>query len=493
MTILRITLIILLAICVHSAQGQTNEKIIFDKNDSTEGYYLAITPESKQIKGVILLLTSFYPPETLLTETKLHSVASTNDLLTVVAPMKQKLYADSFAVDRINRLIKDVQRRYTPDSSRFALAGFGEAGNIALRYTELSHQFPTQFPVQPKAVFGIDTPVDLFGLWRWSESQIKKNYWPGAVGDAKFYIDIMTQENGTIYNNAERYKQLTPFWKDADSTGNEQYLKTVAVRLYYDTDIEWHLSNRRNSLYDTKLPDGSELINRLLLAGNDEAEFVASKKPGVKNDGSRHPATISIVDEVACIQWIKRSLNIFDAHTWIPPYTLSTPPGWGVERFALPPDFAPAMTYKGIEDIRFAPGWGDSTKLDYWSYAFLWWLEGAPQIDAAGLQRNLQLYYAGLVNRNVIGRKIPENRVVPTEAAIKKVKTVSGDLQTFSGSIRMLDYMTQRPMILNTVIHVKDCKTSNRVAVFIELSPRPVKHNIWEQMEKIANSFSCKQ
>jgi len=101
---------------------------------------------------VIVLLTSFYSAEALMTETKLHSVASTNDLLTVVAPMKQKLYADSFSIYRINRLIKDVQKRYAPDPLKFALAGYDEAGNIALRYTELSYQHPTQYPVQPNSL-----------------------------------------------------------------------------------------------------------------------------------------------------------------------------------------------------------------------------------------------------------------------------------------------------------------------------------------------------
>ena len=79
----------------------------------------------------------------------------------------------------------------------------------------------------------------------------------------------------------------------------------VPVRLYYDTDIEWQLKNRRNSFYDTKMADGSELINRLLLAGNNEAEFIASKQPGLRSNGMRHPNSISIVNEVECIHWIK--------------------------------------------------------------------------------------------------------------------------------------------------------------------------------------------
>src|SRR5215217_2367878 len=132
---------------------QTIEKITFDAQDSASGSYIAIPPASKQIKGVVVLLTSFIPPENLLPETKLHNTAYANDLLMVVASMKQKLYADSAAVSRLNHILKDIVNRFSADTSKFALAGFDEAGSIALRYTEFTYQHPEQFPVQPKAVF----------------------------------------------------------------------------------------------------------------------------------------------------------------------------------------------------------------------------------------------------------------------------------------------------------------------------------------------------
>jgi hypothetical protein len=474
-----------------SSTAQIIERIAFDQEDSTDGYYLAIAPESKNIKGVVILLTSFSSPASLLTETKLHSVAFTNDLLFVVAPMKGKLYADSLAIQRINSLVLHIRRRYATDSSKFALGGYGEAGTIALRYTELTYQHPGDYPLQPMAVFGVDTPVDLLELWQWSERQIKKNFWPGAVGDAKYYLQTMTREHGTIYSHPAEYKKLTPFYRNDDSTGNEKYLRTVAVRLYYDADIEWQLANRRNSLYDTKMPDGSELINRLLLAGNSRAEFIASKKGGLRNDGTRHPATLSIVDEVDFIQWTKKSLGIFDVHSWAPPYSFIKPKGWGTEQFSLPPLFAAQMTLKGVEDVRFAPRWGEAKSEDYWSYAYVWWLEGKPELSVKTLRENLHLYYSGLVGENVKGRKIPENKLVPTVVSLTKIKAAAGVQQTFSGTIRMLDYMTQSPIILNTIMHVKDCSTFNRTAVFIALSPQPYTHSIWRQMDKMERGFSC--
>lgn len=470
---------------------QNIEKVLFDPKDSAAGYYLAVQPQSKNIKGVVVVFTSFLPPEGLLVETKLHNVASANDILTIVASAKQKLYADSSVIKRITTIIKDVAARFSADTAKFSLAGYDEAGNIALRYTELAYEHPSDYPIQPKAVFGIDSPVDLFGLWHWAERQIKKNYWPGAVGDAKYYLDVMTGENGTIYNNPGAYKKLSPFNGIDETPGNEKYLRNVPVRLYYDTDIEWQLKNRRNSFYDTKMADGSELINRLLMAGNNDAEFIASKQPGLRSNGTRNPNSLSIVNEVECIHWIKRCLDIFDANTWVAPYHLIIPEGWATEHFSLPPEFAPQITFKGIEDIRFSPGWGDSKSNEHWTYSFLWWLKGAPKVDAAILQANLKAYYEGLVSRNVAG--VGANKLVPTTVTVKKATTIPGDAETFNASVSMLDYHTQQPMILNCLIHLKENNDQKHTAIYFEVSPKPFTHPVWKTMTLIGDSFLYKK
>jgi hypothetical protein len=67
--------------------------------------------------------------------------------------------------------------------------------------------------------------------------------------------------------------------------------------------------------------------------------------------------------------------------------------------------FAPQITYKGVEDIRFAPNWSNIKSDKYWSYAFLWYLEGAPFMGAGIIQNNLKAYYAGLFNINTDSTK----------------------------------------------------------------------------------------
>lgn len=468
--------------------AQNFEKIVFNANDDTGDYYLAIPP-SGPAKATLIILTSLRSPESILPETMLHNAAYANGMLTIVASMGSSLFADTATVTRINTIIRHSLTRFSIDSSRVALAGYSFAGNIALRYAELTNEYPTGFPLHPRAVFTVDSPVDCFALWQWCERAIKKNFYPGSVGDGKFLLDAMTKTYGSIQDHPELYKQLTPFNHASDEPGNEQHLRHTAVRLYYDTDIEWQLKNRRNSYYDTYMPDASEMISRLLLAGNDKAEFVTAR-PGRRSNGIRSPNAFSMVDEAECMQWLKTILDVFDPNTWVPPYKLPIPSGWSVERFFFPFDFAPQIPYIGAEELRFAPGWADGASEEHWAYAFLWWLEGHPQLTAEKLQTHLQDYYNGLVGQNIAPRKIPKEKLIPAKANLKAVTTVPGDKATFAGTVVMLDYLTQTPMTLNVLIHWKDLQLPDRSAVFFEISPRAMGHRIWTQLNALNKELS---
>ena len=486
-----LVLLIILFIIPRQALCQFSEKIIFNNKDSANDYYLAVRPLSGNIQGVQVLLTSFNPPEFVLAESKLQNIAYGNDLLTIIASLGPSFCADSPSVDRINQILRHVVTHYSADTSRFVLGGFMYAGNTALRYTELCYENPSSYPVLPKAVFGINTPVDLTGLARWCEAEIKKNYYSGDVGDAKFILGELTKKYGSYTENAEKYNQLSPFSKDVQSPGNEQFLKQVAVRLYFDTDISWQLQNRRNSYYDTYIPDASEMIKRLLLSGNTDAEFVSSRQPGVRSTGQRSPYSWSVVDEVDCIQWIKKELKIFNPATYTPAYLLPVPAGWMTEQFALPPDFAKQLSFKGVEDLRFFPGWGDPASEEHWSYVFLWSLEGKPDIDAHVLQDNLKTLYTGLVGRNIVPRKIPKEKLFPVEVNILNVKTAAGDIKTFAGTVHMLDYINQTPMTLNVKIHVKDCPDKTRAILLFEVSPKSPDHTNWQKLNQLNADFEC--
>ncbi len=200
---------------------------------------------------------------------------------------------------------------------------------------------------------------------------------------------------------------------------------------------------------------------------------------------------IAIILSVAFLRLSAQEVNKqeFDGHKWEAPYHLSIPEGFTFERFLVPISFAPSINYKGVEDIRFTPGWANAKSDEYWTYAFLWWLDGTPNFDAAIIESNLKAYYAGLA----VANNVPAEKRIPVKTSFKETKTAKGDLKSFSGTIEMVDYMTQKPLTLNAVVHLRRCTEENKTVVFYQLSPKPTTHNNWINLNKLWLDFKCKK
>lgn len=477
-------LLLVLGLVPFLLQAQNFEKVVFDRADSANDYYLAVRPLFGPVKGVVVFFTWYTGPESIPPETKLHNVASVNGLLTIYASTGQHVAPGALVMERMNRLFTDVMNRYKVESSTFAIGGGDMAGLSVLRYAELAQEHPGQYAIRPKVVFGISAAVDLGGDYRILEREIRRNYPSPSLGDAQILLPMLKKEMGTMEEHAEDYARWTPFDHTLDGPGNERFLAHTPVRLYYDTDIEWRLKARRDSYYDTEVPNGSELIDRLLLAGNDRAEFVAGSRPAIRSNGNRSSFAFSMIDEVDCIRWLMKELR---------PYDLPVLAGWRGEQYPLPADFAPKMTVRGLEDLRLAPGWGTAGAPDYWTAAAFYWLNAGQKTDEVTLRENIQAYYDGLVvtGAGPVKHHIPVDKLVPTKVQLKVAKTEEGDVTTYMGSIDMLDYMAMKPMRLNLMVHVINCDNRNHIPVLLQFSPKPYDDDTWLQLRQIRREFRC--
>jgi len=87
--------------------------------------------------------------------------------------------------------------------------------------------------------------------------------------------------------------------------------------------------------------------------------------------------------------------------TYDPPRPVTpwpVPDGWKHELIPFPLGFAPSLTYTGVEEIRFAPGFFKPDARGYWAYTFVWRLEGYPAFEAANIGADLTTYFRGLVD-----------------------------------------------------------------------------------------------
>jgi pimeloyl-ACP methyl ester carboxylesterase len=289
--------------------SQSIEKIVLNEKDSVSGYYLAVKPESDSIKGTLILFPGFGQyAETIFPETKLHNVAYANNILTIAFAEGNKMYADSIVRAKITLAIKDILKRYKVSPENFVLGGFSAGGMVALRYVELCKEFPDKFPVKPKGVFMVDSPIDIFTIWNNLEESYKNNYSYPAYEEAERALRYIRNDYGIPKENVKKYSELTAFSMDKKLSEHEKFLKNTAVRAYHDVDIAWRLVNRNQTVHNSNYEVTAELINCLLLMGNKRAEFMQSFKTGYRSNGQRHPHSWSIVNEVEFITWMKEIL-----------------------------------------------------------------------------------------------------------------------------------------------------------------------------------------
>lgn len=169
-------------------------------------------------------------------------------------------------------------------------------------------------------------------------------------------------------------------------------------------------------------------------------------------------------------------------------YEIPSPAGWGTEKISFPISFAPSIEYKGMEEIRFMPGWAKKDSADYWSYVFLWQLDGILVFEPSILEEKMKVYYEGLASAT---KSVPREKLIPVVAKFKYDPIPKGQNRDFSGTIEMLDYMKQTKQVLNAKIHSRVVPAENKTMVWFELSPQSFTHPLWKNLEKIRKEVKC--
>jgi hypothetical protein len=174
-----------------------------------------------------------------------------------------------------------------------------------------------------------------------------------------------------------------------------------------------------------------------------------------------------------------------------PPFTLPVPEGWNTDIQAFPGESVSLIPFTGEEHLRTSPSWLESGSEDRWTYAFLWWIKDDAVITQKTLESYLWEYYNGLVSRNIISRNIDPKSILPTVVNFKEEKPMAGDKSTFTGTVKMLDYLTVKPLILNITAHTITCTKEKKLGVLFLVSPQPATHALWKTLNTIRHGFQC--
>jgi hypothetical protein len=174
-----------------------------------------------------------------------------------------------------------------------------------------------------------------------------------------------------------------------------------------------------------------------------------------------------------------------------PAFTWPAPEGWRSETIPFPLGFAPDLPYRGLEEIRFAPAFFNPEAPGYFSYAFVWWLEGNPTLDNTTLERDLARYFAGLCG--AVGGKKFSFDPSRFKATLAPGAPRAG-AQTFEGTIDAYDPFEKgggRELTLNVELSTRDCAAASRRVLMVVASPKPRSDAIWKELEAREAAFHC--
>jgi hypothetical protein len=167
---------------------------------------------------------------------------------------------------------------------------------------------------------------------------------------------------------------------------------------------------------------------------------------------------------------------------------LSAPENWQEEIIPFPIGFAQEIDLVGIEDLRFAPGWNDSTSQEFWAYTFVWYVEPTKPMSLNKLTEYFNLYYDGLMG--IDGKN--ENRA-PDSPALDK--TICHFVQTdwgFTGNMRVHDgFFTKEYMILNIKVTDYLCTKTNMQVISCDITPQPFDHEVWGIFDQVNLAVEC--
>lgn len=155
---------------------------------------------------------------------------------------------------------------------------------------------------------------------------------------------------------------------------------------------------------------------------------------------------------------------------------------WGKEIISMPIHFAPQIPYKGIEEIRFAPGWSKPKEDGFWSYVFVWNIDLNKQLTANDLETYLQYYFDGLMN--VVNKE--KEKVLPKTVALFIKKENNIKVNEFVGKLQIYNaFHTKEVMQLHCTVKQYYCAEQQRSMVLFRFSPKDQKHPIWDKLNRV--------
>lgn len=278
--------------------------------DSTTLFYKLLIPKTKPVGALVILPGAGEPIDDIEEQITLQKLAAEKGLLVIFPSINWGTTKHIYEHEMLDQIFTQVIKRFNIPKDKFVLGGFSGGAMLSLTYTEKANREKGSTVIIPKAVFGIDPPLDYAHLWNHCIRDIERNFSDVAVAEGKWITQMYVDEfGGSPAEAPQNYIRYSIFSHSEKDGGNAKYLINTPLLLYTEPDVVWSMKNRHRDFYDLNAMDISAMINLLQLGGNTNAELIVTHDKGFRLNGNRHPHSWSIMDSQQCLEWILKQLN----------------------------------------------------------------------------------------------------------------------------------------------------------------------------------------
>lgn len=164
---------------------------------------------------------------------------------------------------------------------------------------------------------------------------------------------------------------------------------------------------------------------------------------------------------------------------------LTAPADWKGETIPVPTGFAPDMSIRGIEEIRFAPGMFKPDRNDFFSYALVFYLPKQKPLDAKAIETELLKYYRGLAK--AVGKD--RRPKIDTDAFTFKITPVAEGADRYTAVLDWVEpFATGKAQTLYFELHSGAVPDADASHLSMSVSPQKTHHAIWRALRTIQKS-----
>lgn len=309
----KLALFFCILISVLPAKSESYRYVYRNKSDSSYNCYLECIPSSGNIRGLIVRDFTSLPDTSKTGISKLHKLAAQNDIMTVYTVTSRiypDLYYDDLGPALLDDIIHEVMKQNSIPKENLFIGGISASGTRALRFAQYCEQGKSKYGTHIKAVFSVDSPLDLERFYISSKRILERHCKNGSIREATLMVKTLDKIFGGPPSKFHRqYADASVYSYTSPKGGNAQYYTKLPIRLYHEPDLDWWMEQRTASYYDMNSVDIAEFVVDLRAQGNKNVELISTSGRGFDHSGNRMPHSWTIVNEPDLMDWILKQIN----------------------------------------------------------------------------------------------------------------------------------------------------------------------------------------